>query len=525
VLQGSKAGLGEVNKRSSNQNSFKETAHTAGEMLMNIRQYPLAADFLEAGAAGDNAAQAMGLAAMLRGAKRHEDLKFTNTPADLVRRSFLLVMDPDVTQSKLDVIGSKNARAVMKNEDEEEKKKSLEAGRQLNSQLARGDNSMDVTVDILAQALDPKGEGDDATGYREKVQIPGGPNMTFFVVKEDGQYKLLDTTDKPNSIGLEILDRINAGDMKGAKVLLDWLREETHLEGGDDPLGGPIFPRFWTKGHAADARQMKLAAAATLVNTKPTVAQRVSVLETLMKDSSSDRERTNIQLALAEGYSLQQNFNGLLNVSSALLKEVPESRLAFLNEVAGLSGLARYDEALALADERLKLLDGDSDAIKAKMQIESTRGNYSAARGWAQKLADQGKEDAELLNSSAWFALFTGKVEDSDVATAIKSTQMAKDNPHILHTLACLYAEVGKTQEARDLLLRSMDGLNLDAPTDDYWYAFGRIAEQYGEREVAIADYHKLELPKQTLAVPLSTYRLAQQRLKVLGADGAKPAK
>ena len=48
---------------------------------------------------------------------------------------------------------------------------------------------MDVTVDILAQALDPKGEGDDATGYREKVQIPGGPNMTFFVVKEDGQYE------------------------------------------------------------------------------------------------------------------------------------------------------------------------------------------------------------------------------------------------------------------------------------------------------------------------------------------------
>ena len=37
-----------------------------------------------------------------------------------------------------------------------------------------------------------------------------------------------------------------------------------------------------------------------------------------------------------------------------------------------------------------------------------------------------------------------------------------------------------------------MDELNLDEPDDDYWYAFGRIAEQYGERDVAIADYRSL---------------------------------
>ena len=94
---------------------------------------------------------------------------------------------------------------------------------------------------------------------------------------------------------------------------------------------------------------------------------------------------------------------------------------------------------------------------------------------------------------------------------------MAKDNPHILHTLACLYAEAGKAKEAHDVLLRSMDDLNLDEPDDDYWYALGRIAEDYGERDVAIADYRKLEKPKEALAIPSSSYRLAQMRLKVLG--------
>jgi len=93
ILHGSKAGQDEVNKRSNGDAAFKSASKTAGEMLMNIRQYPLAADFLEAGASGDNAAQTMGLASMLRGAQHHEDLKFQNTPADVVKRTFLLTMD------------------------------------------------------------------------------------------------------------------------------------------------------------------------------------------------------------------------------------------------------------------------------------------------------------------------------------------------------------------------------------------------------------------------------------------------
>jgi tetratricopeptide (TPR) repeat protein len=382
-----------------------------------------------------------------------------------------------------------------------------------------------VEIDIRLQQVDPKIEGNDATGYRVKVQIPGGRNLTFFVVKEDGQYKLLDSDDRPNAIALEMLDRIKAGDLGGAKVLLDWLREDLHLEGGDDPFGGPVFPRFWVKGQAADARKMKLAAASILVSSKPTAAEGVTLLEEARKDAAGEREQTNILVALAEGYSIQDNFAKLEQVSSALLKQEPESRRAFLSDAEALMGLDRNGEALALCDERLKLLDGDQDALLMTMQIEANLGDFAAARGWAQKLVDQGKENAEILNDIAWYALFTGKVEASDLSTAIRSTEMSKDNPHILHTLACLYADTGKTKEARDLLLRSMDDLNLDEPNDDYWYAWGRIAEQYGEREIAIADYRKLEKPKEILAVPTSSYTLAHARLKVLGVNGGGAGK
>jgi tetratricopeptide (TPR) repeat protein/transglutaminase-like putative cysteine protease len=521
MMQDIKAGLAEVNKRSSDDAAFKDTAGTAGEMLMNMRQYPQAADFLQAGAAGDDAARTLGLANMLRGAIHHEDAKFANTPVDIVKRFALVPFDANLNEDSFAALLSRNGVKVLKATDADELKDELNSGKQMNSQLAREDSSLDVTEDIMLQMLDPKGEGDDATGYREKVQLLSGTTMTVFIVKEDGQYKVLDSLDKPNSIALEMLDRVNAGDLKGAKALLDWMREDQHLEGGDDPLGGPVFPRFWTKGEAADARKMKLAAAAIMVDTKPTVAEGVAVLEAGLKDAAGDRERTNIQLALAEGYLLQDNFPGLLDVSSALLKREPESKQAFLYNCEALMGLGRYDDALALADARLKLLDNDSDAISMKVEIEANRGDFAAAHSWGEKLLSLGQENGEMLNNLAWESLFTNKVTDDDVATAVKATQLQKDAPDILHTLACLYAETGKTKEAHDLLLRAMDDWNLDEPNDEVWYVLGRIAEQYGERDIAIADYHKLEKPKRVLAIPTSTWRLAQMRLKAMGVEQA----
>ena len=66
-----------------------------------------------------------------------------------------------------------------------------------------------------------------------------------------------------------------------------------------------------------------------------------------------------------------------------------------------------------------------------------------------------------------------------------------------------------------------MDLLALDEPNSDYWYAFGRIAEQYGEQETAMANYARVTKPEKTIAIPSSSYRLAQNRLKILSSAPA----
>jgi len=96
---------------------------------------------------------------------------------------------------------------------------------------------------------------------------------------------------------------------------------------------------------------------------------------------------------------------------------------------------------------------------------------------------------------------------------------LSNNNTSILHTLGCVYAEVGKTKEAREVLIQSMDELNLDEPDENYWYAFGRIAEQYGERDAALANYARVTKPKTAVELPESTYQLAQIRLRALRGE------
>ena len=65
-----------------------------------------------------------------------------------------------------------------------------------------------------------------------------------------------------------------------------------------------------------------------------------------------------------------------LEVASDLVKNVPESGSAFMTNVEALIGLSRYDDALALADERLKLLTAMLTRCRRRCGSRTSRGNY-----------------------------------------------------------------------------------------------------------------------------------------------------
>jgi transglutaminase-like putative cysteine protease/tetratricopeptide (TPR) repeat protein len=516
AANGSQAGIAEARKRSGGDADFKQSLKGAGEMLMRARRYPQAADLLEAGASGDNASNTMGLAAILRKTRQHEEIHYNNDAIGAAMQVFALLADHDITVEKVMGLSSRNGREVMKRSEPEEIKRTRDVGRQTRRALSQTGYPSDVMLDVVLAAIEARTEGEDASGYRVTLKAPGQQDTVMYVVKEDGQYRVLDTSKNPSAIGLEALDRIHANDLKGARVLLDWVRDDQHLVGGDDPIHGYAFARIWTKGKEADAEHMKLAAAAILAQSLPTAQQALSILEPARISAPSEPDKLNLTIALIDAYEKLDAYENALAVCTELAKQYPDSNRLFLDSDWALRNLGRYEEADAKAQDWFKKKPDDMDALRVLIYNAEARGDYSQAHERSLKVVSAGKAEASDLNQAAWTALFTGKVDEGDLANIVRAAQLNQNNTSTLHTLGCVYAEIGKLKEAREVLIQAMDKLNLEEPDANYWYAFGRIAEQSGEFGIARANYAQVTKPPRSYQVPQSSYRLAQMRLKAM---------
>ena len=246
AMNGLEAGLAEARKRSSGEEQYKLSANVAGDLVADIQMYTLAADLKDAGAYGGQASETASYAALYRKAQPHQKMIFGDDSAGVVMRFQLISQDPDLTVAQLAPICSKNGKLGLATEKEVERLAKLE--KELRFHKAEQGDRSEVGLDIALVRAQPKTSGSDATGYKV-VMFSGGKNRRArFVVKENGHYKLLGTTETPTAIGLEVLDRISTNDLGGAQWLLNSFRDELPLQNGDDPLSGWPFSRFWTKG-------------------------------------------------------------------------------------------------------------------------------------------------------------------------------------------------------------------------------------------------------------------------------------
>ncbi|HEX9111991.1 MAG TPA: hypothetical protein VF845_10970 [Terriglobales bacterium] len=130
-----------------------------------------------------------------------------------------------------------------------------------------------------------------------------------------------------------------------------------------------------------------------------------------------------------------------------------------------------------------------------------------------------------MSNQYAWYGLLVaGPIDQDAIDVAVRANDLTKNaNFAVLHTLACVYAQTGKTSQARELLLTAMDALHVEEPDSEIWCGFASIAEQYGVFDAAEAMYRRVEKPKRDY--PCSSYAIAQQRLAALSKNAAVTAK
>jgi tetratricopeptide (TPR) repeat protein len=524
--KGPAAGIAQADKGNVEASDRSKNLLSAGSLLAQLRMYPQAAEVLQAGINGGADAPTTARQIELYKNMKPSSLAplAASDPARPVQAIAFGEMAGTLTEKTLMDSLSHHAFSSPASMKMEMDKDMAESGA-LRMEAEKAEISATVLLDLIAGNMTFTSSGDDASGYAVLGNAPGSDATKFFVVKEDGVFRVVaESSDPLKFVGNEVLYALEHHQEKLAKGLLDWRRDLMHKGGGDDPFDGPLLTRFWTVGSSkagADSPEaMRLAGISMLARTmdaKPYLAEIAAAQEKAKGQAQED-----LDLLLAEAAIGAEEPQIGLPAVKRLLDEEPDSTvvLGWAGQAYALEGQPK--EWLALLTPRLEKKPKDRDLLTQVVHAYELMGDFTAARKTQQQLLDSGKAGSEDYNNFAWMGLFDKHVGEVELKAAQQSNMMSKNGSFAdLHTLACIYAAAGRTTEARQVLKQAMEAGNEPAPNSAVWYALGLIYEDYGAKDAALAAYEKVqahEFDDHTYVDPGATYLLAQERLKALQA-------
>jgi tetratricopeptide (TPR) repeat protein/transglutaminase-like putative cysteine protease len=534
----------------------------AAQELVAMRRYGEAAALLaRAGQMSPNAVAFLARADALRRARRHEEVQLPDgDPASAAKRFLLAALaEPPATDRMPRLL----SRGLAESLTPAARRELVEApGRGLRTSRAAAQHeglSADVRQDLVLAAWRATVQGDDQAGFRVEISSAVGDRpgrSAFFVVREEGAYRIAGLGDAPATLGFEALRRLAAGDLRGAGQWLDWADEELLQGLGTSPaaagadaadgsaavLGaaaggevpnvpllavwdrrGPLGARTADEVRCA-AASLAAAAGSGVPGAEPVVAILRSCRASALA-AAADSRRLAFDVALAGAYRGLGRFQDLLATAGALAAARPDSAVAFALQAEALGGLARWAELGALAERRLQAHPEESLALRTAAHAAARRGDLDMAAALLRRVVDSGRESAADLNELAWLALVRGRPDDQAVEDAQRAATLSGyRDAASLHTLASLYVERGRPAEAYRIAVQSLEArpgaaaATAAEPDAGDWYVFGHLAESYGLPEVARRLYARVRPGKLEELDPLSTFRLAQARLAALGS-------
>ncbi len=393
--------------------------------------------------------------------------------------------------------------------------------------------SPDFLFDLFLNIWTPKVDGDDAMGYRVSFEVEG-QRTTYYVVREDGEYRLLATEENLLDLAILALDLLASGDTAAASRWIGWLEDERQhalpkfRERDDDPYANSLEKLLWGVTADADASALGEAAAAQVLNlvnfplspTELRASERALAKFVERRATAEGDHATALDVAqwrLLEQLGRSAELVGLLE---KLHRAEPSSDQALISLTRVYGDLKRFDDAEKIATARAETKVGDPISIRLLADLDDRRGDVEASSRRIASLLEGKDARPHDYNRLAWNSLFaSGGVDDTAIGRAEKACELTSyANPNILHTLATLYAERVRVVEAHRTLLKALE-LHKDGKLERHdWYVFARIAEALGYPDLARDYYRKVE-PNETREVGVqSTQELARQRLVALGA-------
>jgi transglutaminase-like putative cysteine protease/tetratricopeptide (TPR) repeat protein len=490
---------------------------TAGAVLVRVRRYQEGAALMKEGARGQsNESQIMRSADLFSRSKPYTDIDFEETdPRSVIQKLFsgMLTGEMTITQLLSLIYVDPNDSYEAPDQKQFEHMMSM-----LRSEIGATGLPLTVAADLAISNMHYTMDGDDAVGYKITIESPGADTQDMYVIKDGTHYKV--AAFSANGSDVEelaplALRAIEKNDLVAARKWLDRARDKIHVNGGDDPLAGSPFPYFWTKGQDADVTTMRTAAL-VLLPSKALKGSYLTMLDHARLSAKTEIDRNRLTMVMTYAYSAQEQWADMLPLTEELMKSLPSSVRAFDLATTAYAGLKRFDEWNNLVRSRMLKYSDELEYVRSSANLAAYRGEFGKSRAIIKTIIDKGQANPSDLNSFAWYALFLpGPIEQEAIDEGQRANELTKSsNFSILHTLACVSAQAGKTSEARDLLLKAMDALHLEEPNSVVWLGFALIAERYGVVDAAERMYGRVEKPK--IEYPDGSYTLAQRRLTSL---------
>jgi tetratricopeptide (TPR) repeat protein len=496
----------------------------AADVLIVLRKYPEAAALLNAGAEGASESSSIrARASILARTRKFENLSLDpKAPATILWRLLESAFATQGTNKEFMELFSSGMRATMSSDADPGAFR-----RGVASSLAGRGTSGEVALDLCYALGQVSVEGDEAKGYRVRIQLPNNnnvQNMVWYVSREKGRNVISGTDFAESTLGTEALRRVDLGDLAGARGFLDWAREQIEPGGGDDPLSGHPFTRFWTRGQEADAETIRAAAASLQVSDKECTGA-VPLLRSARAKAMDDSARLRFDAALMTAHAVRSEWVDLEAVTGRLFTAYPSSKKVMSMRCRALSALKRWEEILPILDKQLERTPRDPDLIESKLSALGYLGRDEEGERLSLSMVTSGQATPWTFNHLAWGQLVAGRVTEQTLEFARKSLMLRPDGyPAAQHTLAAVLAERGETAEALELFFKRIgNGMEEKLEGDD-WYLLGRIAEQFGESGAALKCYARVSTPEPRENAAKSCFALATRRLAALGKPRVGPS-
>jgi pentatricopeptide repeat protein len=516
VQKGYSAGLEHARRLAPQGRDFKALTGAAGAEIVRLGEYKLALRFIALGI-GDSLQERARALSVKRVRSMAHLVKPPKTAKSAALRLLYFAFTGGLTKKIYDAIVS--GRLVGAG-----RKKLFTFLTAIGRSTARkSDYPPLVAADMMVSQLRTKVEGNDGQGYRVELRIEGrSAKTTVYVIKSGGQYRVRATGFVRSEIGVEGLYLLGRRRTAHARQWLDWARGRD--EASSDPLRGSPFDQYYVAGKKVSGRRLRVAAALLVSGSETARKGALKVLERGLRSRPSRRDRIQLERGVMAVYAKEGRWSKASRYFRKMWKLSGKKRRYYLIYVNALVRAKKLREASRVARKWQKEEPTRWAPYVALAEVALYRGRFAESTKQLERASTTANAPASVYNTQAWNALFIQPLAvKKAIVQAIQGVRLSNYRAgHILHTLATLYAEAGQLHSARLALAKCLEVQKDAQPEGSSLYTYGRIAEQLGFVQVALASYRKVKKPKHLGKT--STWLLVQRRLQILsGRKGGRP--